>query len=197
MTQKLFKEGYVAPKLRVIATKHYTIVIAIWLTLSRKHPYLKSEYIFYFLRFLSSITARTFYRIWLCICVHFVSTWVHSQFFVGSVLLIFLVFCIVLLCVFTFWVPCCDVRYYFRIKRCSVRMCPQMFVGGPLSYWGFFLFAHGDVQHVVPPHVFTLWATCCDVCYDFRIKTMFRSSSPPVVCRRYHVLFTLFVFACA
>ena len=30
--------------------------------------------------------------------------------------------------------------------------------------------------------------------YDFRIKTMFGSSLPPVVCRRAHVLFKLFVF---
>ena len=35
---------------------------------------------------------------------------------VRSVLLIFLVFCVVLLCVFTFWVPGCDIRYNFRIK---------------------------------------------------------------------------------
>jgi hypothetical protein len=33
----------------------------------------------------------------------------------------------------------------------------------------------------------------CDVCCDFRIETMFGSSLPPVVCRRVHVLFTLFV----
>ena len=32
--------------------------------------------------------------------------------------------------------------------------------------------------------------------YDFRIKTMFGSSLPPVVCRKTHVLFTLFVFVC-
>ena len=31
--------------------------------------------------------------------------------------------------------------------------------------------------------------------YDFRIKTMFGSSLPSVVCRSAHVLFTLFVFA--
>jgi len=37
-------------------------------------------------------------------------------FMVGSVLLIFLLLCIVLLCVFTFWVPNCDVIYDFRIK---------------------------------------------------------------------------------
>ena len=32
--------------------------------------------------------------------------------------------------------------------------------------------------------------------YDFRIKTMFRSSLPPVVCMRNHVLLTLFVLVC-
>ena len=33
--------------------------------------------------------------------------------------------------------------------------------------------------------------------YDFRIKTMFGSSLPPVVCKMAHILFTIFVFACA
>ena len=42
--------------------------------------------------------------------------------------------------------------------------------------------------------VFTFYVLCCDVCYDFRIETTFSSSLPPVVCRRAHVLFTLFVF---
>jgi hypothetical protein len=36
----------------------------------------------------------------------------------GSVLLIILVFCVVILYVFMFGVPCCGVRYDFRIKRC-------------------------------------------------------------------------------
>jgi hypothetical protein len=59
----------------------------------------------------------------------------------GSVLLIILVFCAVLLCVCTSWISCCDVRY------------------------------------------------------DFHMKTTFGSSLPPVVCMRDHVLFTLFVYA--
>ena len=42
--------------------------------------------------------------------------------------------------------------------------------------------------------VLTFFVLCYDVCYDFHIKTMFGSSLPPVVCRRAHVLFTLFVF---
>jgi hypothetical protein len=59
-----------------------------------------------------------------------------------TVLLIFLVVCVVQLCVFTFSVPCCEVRY------------------------------------------------------DFRIKTMIGSSLRAIVCRRAHVLFMLFVFVC-
>ena len=39
--------------------------------------------------------------------------------------------------------------------------------------------------------VFTFWIPCYEVRYDFRI--MFVSSLFPVVCRRAHVLFTLFV----
>ena len=37
--------------------------------------------------------------------------------------------------------------------------------------------------------VFTFLVPWCDVCYNFRIKTMFGSSLPPFVCRRAHVLF--------
>ena len=42
--------------------------------------------------------------------------------------------------------------------------------------------------------VFTLFVPCCEVLYDFRIQTMSGSSLPPVVCRRAHVLFTVYVF---
>ena len=41
--------------------------------------------------------------------------------------------------------------------------------------------------------VFTFLISCCDVRYYFRIKRMFGSSLPPVVCRRAHVFFTLLV----
>ena len=44
--------------------------------------------------------------------------------------------------------------------------------------------------------LFTFWVPCCSVRYDFRIKAMFSLSLPPVVCRRAHILFTLFVFVC-
>ena len=42
---------------------------------------------------------------------------------------------------------------------------------------------------------FAFLVLCCDVRYSFRIKTMFGSSLPPVVCRCAHVLFTLCLFA--
>ena len=44
--------------------------------------------------------------------------------------------------------------------------------------------------------VFTFWVPCCGVSHNFRIKTMFCSSLPLVVCMRAHVLFTLFVLVC-
>ena len=57
---------------------------------------------------------------------------------------------------------CCDVRYDFRIKRSSIRLYLQLFVGWLISY--------------------------------LRYLGLFDSSLPPVVCRRVHILFTLFVF---
>jgi len=48
--------------------------------------------------------------------------------------------------------------------------------------------------HVALLCVFTFLVLCCVVSNDFRNKTMVGSSLPPVVCRRAHVLFTLFVF---
>ena len=74
--------------------KDYTTAITIWFTVT-KCPYLKWQWIFYFLRrcFLSSITAKTFTGL-DCIfeyhggclirsgsCLPFANTWVHSRFF--------------------------------------------------------------------------------------------------------------------
>jgi hypothetical protein len=38
--------------------------------------------------------------------------------------------------------------------------------------------------------IMCLYVLSCDIRYDFRIKSMFSSSLPPVICRRAHVLFT-------
>jgi hypothetical protein len=42
----------------------------------------------------------------------------------------------------------------------------------------------------------TLYLLFCDVRYDFRIKTMFGSSLPPVVCMRAHVLLGYSICVC-
>ena len=41
-----------------------------------------------------------------------------------------------------------------------------------------------------------IFQSCTYIVHNFRIKTMFGSSFPPIVCMRVHVLFTLFVFVC-
>ena len=43
--------------------------------------------------------------------------------------------------------------------------------------------------------IFDIYVLCCDVRYDCRIHMMFGLSLSPVVCRREHVLFTLFVYS--
>jgi len=87
---------------------------------------------------------------------------------VGSVLLTFWVFCFYLLCVFTFWVPCCDVRYDFRIKRCSGRLYLMLFVVGLMSYLRYlYLFTYSGVQHILCC-VFALFVfVLCTLCSQF------------------------------
>ena len=53
------------------------------------------------------------------------------------------------------------------------------------------------VVHFVLLYVFTFLVPYCDVHCNFRVKMIFGSSLPPVVCRMVHDLFTLFVFVCA
>ena len=81
-------------------------------------------------------------------------------------MLIFLIFCVVLLCVFTFWVPCvCDVRNDFRIQWCSIRLYLQLFVGGLLSYLHYLcLFVYIGVQHIMC-YVFVLFVFVLFILY--------------------------------
>jgi hypothetical protein len=69
---------------------------------------------------------------------------------------IFRFFCVVLLCVFTFLIPCCDVHYDFRIKTIIDRLHLQLFVGGFMPYLCYLcLFAFSGVQHIL----------CCVFCF--------------------------------
>ena len=119
--------------------------------ISNLHTYIicsSVRYIFfkYYFSYLRSLSLRRFLIFWLGTLVYLLSMFFYlfnkSKFYLEK----FLNFCVVILCVLKFWVPCCDINY------------------------------------------------------DFRIKTMFGSyspSPPPVVCKRSHVLSTLFVFICA
>jgi hypothetical protein len=72
------------------------------------------------------VVSNTYCVLILYNCLLFPSICVHPQVLVGSVLLNLLVFLFVLLCVFTFWVPCCDVRYDICIKMMfSSSLPPQ------------------------------------------------------------------------
>ena len=73
-------------------------------------------------------------------------------------------------------------RYLIRSRNCLTLRGD---LSPPPDFWFFLLF------------VFTFRVPCCDGRYDFRIKTILGSSFPRVVCRREHVLFTLFVFVYA
>jgi hypothetical protein len=71
-------------------------------------------------------------------------------------------------------------------QDCPLLIIPSVFSGG--------FFYHSSTH--LAKCVVAFWILCCDVHYDFCIKLMFGSSLPPVVSRRAHVLFMLFVFVC-
>jgi hypothetical protein len=70
-----------------------------------------------------------------------------------------------LLCVFTFWVPCCDVRYDFRIKSMlGSSLPPVVYRGGScLIYVICALLAHVGVKHILCC-VFVWFSSICVPC---------------------------------
>ena len=86
-------------------------------------------------------------------------------------------FCVVLLCVLTFWVSCYDVRYDFRIKTMfGSSLPPVVFLGGPMSYIRYLcLFACGGVKHifrcVFALCFFVLCTLCCQFIWIFHFWT--------------------------
>ena len=88
--------------------------------------------------------------------------------YVGSVLLIVLVFCVVLWCDFTFWVQRCDVRYDFHIKQCSVYPYLQLLVGVLMSYIICVCLRLVCPMHIVLRCVFVLFVfVLCTRCCQF------------------------------
>ena len=79
------------------------------------------------------------------------------------------------------------------VLTAAIILEPVFFMHNP-GFLGGFRVHH--IFRVVLLCVFTVWVLCCDVRYDFCIKTMFGSSLLAVICRRAHILLTLFVFVC-
>ena len=84
----------------------------------------------------------------------------------GSCCSPFLVFCVILLCVFTFWVRCCDVRYDFNIKAMFGSSLPLVTLRRAhvyLRYTSMCLFAQSGVQHILCSVWFGFSSSCVPV----------------------------------
>ena len=89
-------------------------------------------------------------------------------FSVGSVLLICLVSCVVLFCVFTFWVMRCDVRYDFRIKMMFGSPLSLVVCMGFVAYLRYlYFFVHSGVQHILCCVFVLLVFALCTLCCQF------------------------------
>ena len=62
------------------------------------------------------------------------------------------------------------------------------------EFFGRACVAHFFAFCVVILYVFTIWVPCCDISYDFCIKTMLGLSKPPVVCTRTHIFFLCYLY---
>ena len=85
--------------------------------------------------------------------------------------LIFLFYCVVLLCVFTFWVPS---RFPYK-KLYSIRLYLQWFVGGFMSCLRYlYLFTYDTLCCVL--FFFVLCTLCCHVLWNVHLLLPFRYS---------------------
>jgi hypothetical protein len=116
LTQELLKQDYVAPRLKSSLQKlygrHHNVVDHYEMSISQ----ITMDLYFLCRCFLSSITAMRFTGL----------DCIPPGFWMGSMLLIFLVFCVVLLCVLTSWAPCCGVRSDFRKKTMLGSFLPPV-----------------------------------------------------------------------
>jgi hypothetical protein len=80
-------------------------------------------------------------------------------------------------CIFTFWVPCCDVPYDFLIKMILylVRLYLSLFVGWIMSYLRYLcLLAQSGVQHILCcVFVLFFFALCTQFCQLLWIVYLF------------------------
>ena len=84
--------------------------------------------------------------------------WTSPCFLLGSVLFIFLVVCVVLLCFFTFLVPCCEDRYALRITTMFGSSLPAVVCRRANVLFTLFVF---DCAQWFPTHIVLCFFFVC------------------------------------
>jgi hypothetical protein len=133
--------------------KNYTVVMAIW----NIHISI-DNWIFDYLRiFVFLYHCQDLYRTWMYIWVTRRVSYKKQKLLTLSEHMSFIHD------VFTVLVPCCDVRYDFRIKRCSVCLYLKLFVWWLImSYLRYLcLLAHSGVFLFCLYSSCVLWTQCC------------------------------------
>ena len=143
-TQKLLKQGYV----EIIATNTLRSLSRSGWLLRNIHISNDNGWFTFYVDLSLRYHCQYLYRTWLYIWVtrrlsnkkqDLLALREHMSCLVGSVLLICLVFCIVLLSVFTCWVQCCDVRCDFGIKTIFDSSLPPVVCGMAQVLFTFFV----------------------------------------------------------
>jgi hypothetical protein len=78
--------------------------------------------------------------------------------------------CVVLLCIFRYWVPCCDVRYDFLITTMfGSSLLSVVCSRAHVLFTLLCLFANSGIQHIVFYFIFNFWGGClfCFVLFLF------------------------------
>ena len=105
------------------------------------------------------------------------STRVHPRFFGGFCVAHIFNFCVVLLCVSTFRVPCCDVHYDFRIKAMLGSSLLPVVCGMAHVLFMLFVFCFGysGVQDILCcVFALSVFVLClCTLCCQFLISSPF------------------------
>ena len=159
VTQRLIKPGYVSPRLTTSLQKFYGRHHKIARPCKISKSQMTMDLLLLCRCFLSSITAKTCYRICLYIWVTQRVSYKNQELFTlrehmsspPDLYVHLFTFCVVLIGVSTFWIPCCDAVMSVTIsvwKRCLVRLFLQLFVEGHVLFrlfmfvcvqWLFFL----------------------------------------------------------
>ena len=95
-------------------------------------------------------------------------------------------FCVVLLCVFTFWVPLCDVRYDFCIKTMFGLSLPVVCRRVHVLFTLYCLLAHSGVQHILCCVFVLFFFVLCINITCMKKKNPHKSNKTPAIIWKLH-----------